>query len=108
MVNSNPSRLAKTMLDMRRVGAMDAATHEKITPRHLGDTGEPVAAPITGDETPSLREEPSQPGRVCAVPQSYDRLCFAVGAWHQEPDEPMRDITKLHNVSYSTISRLAA
>lgn len=61
MANRNPSRLANAMLetadDMRRVGVMDAATHEKITLRHLGDTAEPVAAPITGDEIRSLREE---------------------------------------------------
>jgi len=48
--------LLETADEMRGVGVMDAATHAKITLRHLGDTAEPVAAPITGDEIRSLRE----------------------------------------------------
>jgi putative transcriptional regulator len=56
---TKPSRLAAAMLetadDMRRVGIMDAATHEKITLRHLGRAGAPPP-PITGDEIRSLRE----------------------------------------------------
>lgn len=60
MARKKPSRLAMALLetadDMRRVGVMDAAMHEKITLRHLGDTAELVAAPITGDEIRSLRE----------------------------------------------------
>jgi putative transcriptional regulator len=60
MANRKPSRLAAALLetadDMRRVGVMDAAAHEKITLRHLGDTTESVADPITGSEIRSLRE----------------------------------------------------
>jgi len=43
--------------DLRRVGVMDATTHEKITLRLLGDRAQAVAAPITGDEIRSLREQ---------------------------------------------------
>jgi putative transcriptional regulator len=42
---------------MRRAGVMDAATHAKITLRHLGDTADGIAEPITGDEIRTLREE---------------------------------------------------
>ncbi len=60
MKRTKPSRLTTALLetadDMRRVGVMDAATHEKITLRHLGDKAETVAAPITGEEIRSLRE----------------------------------------------------
>lgn len=56
----NPSRLVKALLetvdDMRRAGVMDAATHEKITLRHLGGQAEAGAEPITGEEIRSLRE----------------------------------------------------
>jgi putative transcriptional regulator len=48
--------LLETADDMRRVGVLDAATHEKITLRHLGDTASTAAEPITGDEIRSLRE----------------------------------------------------
>jgi putative transcriptional regulator len=55
------SRLTKALLetaaDMRRAGVMDAATHAKITLRHLGDTGMPMVEPITGDEIRKLREK---------------------------------------------------
>jgi putative transcriptional regulator len=54
------SRLTEALLetadDMRRVGVMNAATHEKITLRHLGDKAGGVTEPITGDEIRSLRE----------------------------------------------------
>jgi putative transcriptional regulator len=60
MNRQTPSRLTKALLetadDMRRVGVTDAATHEKITLRHLGDQTEAVPEPITGDEIRSLRE----------------------------------------------------
>ena len=63
MANRKPGRLAKAMLetadDIRRVGVMDAATRAKITLGHLGDTAAPVAAPMTGDEIRSLREDAS-------------------------------------------------
>jgi putative transcriptional regulator len=42
---------------MRRAGVMDAATHAKITLRHLGDKANGIAEPITGDEIRRLREE---------------------------------------------------
>jgi putative transcriptional regulator len=56
-----PSRLTKALLettdDMRRVGVLDAANHEKITLRHLGGTKAGIVAkPISGDEIRSLRE----------------------------------------------------
>lgn len=54
------SRLTKALLetaeDMRRVGVLDAAAHEKITLRHLGDSANIVAKPISGHEIRSLRE----------------------------------------------------
>jgi len=57
---TQPSRLTKALLetadDMRRVGVMNAAAHEKITLRHLGSKADAVPAPITGDEIRSLRE----------------------------------------------------
>jgi putative transcriptional regulator len=55
-----PSRLVRALLetshDMARTGIHDAAAHEKITLRHLGDTKPTAAAPITGEEIRSLRE----------------------------------------------------
>lgn len=57
---TRPSRLTKALLetadDMRRIGAMDAATHAKITLRHLDDAGTTMAEPISGDEIRKLRE----------------------------------------------------
>ena len=57
---TQPSRLTKALLetadDMRRAGVMDAATHEKITLRHLGSKAAAAPEPITGDEIRSLRE----------------------------------------------------
>jgi putative transcriptional regulator len=54
------SRLTKALLetaeDMRRVGIVDVAGHEKITLRHLGGKADIVATPISGDEIRSLRE----------------------------------------------------
>lgn len=57
---TEPSRLTKALLetadDMQRVGVLDAAAHEKITLRHLGDKATADVRPITGDEIRSLRE----------------------------------------------------
>ena len=57
---TQPSRLTKALLetadDMRRVGVMNAAAHEKITLRHLGSKADAVPEPISGDEIRSLRE----------------------------------------------------
>ena len=54
------SRLAKALLetanDMRRIGVLDSASHEKITLRHLGGKANIVGKPIRGDEIRSLRE----------------------------------------------------
>jgi putative transcriptional regulator len=57
----NPSRLTKALLetadDLRRVGVLDAASHEKITLRHLGGSkANIVSKPISGEEIRSLRE----------------------------------------------------
>ena len=56
-----PSRLVDALLetasDMRRVGVMSPATHEKITLRHLGEKAASVPDPISGDEIRSLRED---------------------------------------------------
>src|SRR3954469_9279826 len=57
---TQPSRLARALLatadDMRRAGVLDAASHQKITMRHLGDQADAAAAPITGEEIRSIRE----------------------------------------------------
>src|SRR5260370_14015868 len=56
-----PSRLTTALLetadDMRRAGVMDAATHAKITLRHLRDNADVMAEPMTGDEIRKLREQ---------------------------------------------------
>ena len=61
MTTKKPSRLTRALLemaeDMRRGGAMDAATHTKITLRHLGDKVAVVAEPISGPEIRKLRED---------------------------------------------------
>jgi putative transcriptional regulator len=56
-----PSRLRAAILetagDMRRLGIMDAATHEKITLRNLGEDELRETAPLTGEEIRRLREQ---------------------------------------------------
>jgi len=56
-----PSRLTKALLettdDMRRVGVLDNAAHEKITLRHLGRQDEPNVEPMTGEDIRRLREQ---------------------------------------------------
>jgi putative transcriptional regulator len=58
---TQPSRLTQALLetadDMRRTGVMDAATHAKITLRHLGDRADVMAEPMTGAEIRKLREQ---------------------------------------------------
>ena len=48
---THPSRLTKALLetadDMHRTGVMDAATHRKITLRHLGSTDDIMVEPMT-------------------------------------------------------------
>jgi len=60
-IATQPSRLSEALLEMaddvRRVGVMNAAAHEKITLRLLGSKADVVAEPITGDEIKSLREQ---------------------------------------------------
>jgi putative transcriptional regulator len=57
---AKPSRLTKALLDtaddMRRIGVLDAAAHEKITLRHLDEKTSLDVRPITGDEIRALRE----------------------------------------------------
>ena len=57
---TQPSRLARALLetagDMHGAGVLDAATHEKITLRHLGARPALPVEPITGAEIRSLRE----------------------------------------------------
>ena len=56
-----PSRLTKALLetadDMRRAGVMDAAAHEKITLRHLGNEDGPSVEPMSGEDIRRLREQ---------------------------------------------------
>lgn len=56
---TQPSRLTRALLetadDMRRVGIMDAASHEKITLRHLGSDARAIE-PLSGEEIRALRE----------------------------------------------------
>jgi putative transcriptional regulator len=60
MMTTRPNRLTAALIetadDMLRLGVMDAATHEKITLRHLGDRALSAAKPISGEEIRSLRE----------------------------------------------------
>ena len=48
--------LIETADDMRRLGVLDEAAHEKITIRHLGRQALAAAEPITGEEIRTLRE----------------------------------------------------
>lgn len=43
--------------DAFRAGAMDEAIRAKITLRHLGDRGDALAEPISGDDIRKLRED---------------------------------------------------
>lgn len=47
--------LLETADDMRRVGVLDAAAHEKITLRHLG-AAEAVPEPMTPEDIRAVRE----------------------------------------------------
>jgi putative transcriptional regulator len=48
--------IIETADDMRRLGVMDEAAHEKITIRHLGRQPLGAAEPISGEEIRALRE----------------------------------------------------
>lgn len=55
------SRLTGALLDMandmRRIGIIDADTHEQITARHLGREPLPMAAAISGEEIRTVRAQ---------------------------------------------------
>jgi putative transcriptional regulator len=57
---TRPRRLTEALLetanDMRRVGVLSAAAHEKITLRHLGEAAGTPPDPISGREIRALRE----------------------------------------------------
>src|SRR5438105_1672909 len=57
---TQPSRLTTALLetadDMRQVGVIDAATHSKITLRHVGANTTTMAEPMSGDDIRKLRE----------------------------------------------------
>jgi putative transcriptional regulator len=57
---TEPSRLTQAPLetadDMQRARVLDAATHGKMTLRHLGDQVAAITQPMTGEEIRSLRE----------------------------------------------------
>jgi putative transcriptional regulator len=57
---SKLGRLTKALLetadDMRRVGVLTAAAHEKITLRHLGEAADTTPEPLSGQEIRALRE----------------------------------------------------
>ncbi len=61
MAKKKTSRLTKELLEtageMREVGLLNRATHEKITMRHLGAGRKPKLAPITGEQVRAMREQ---------------------------------------------------
>jgi putative transcriptional regulator len=61
MAKKKLSNLAKAMLEtaegMHRAGIMSDETYQKITLRHLGPEAPPTAAPISGEDIRSLREQ---------------------------------------------------
>jgi putative transcriptional regulator len=60
MIKKKTNRLAEAILetagDMRRLGIMDNATHQKITIRHLDAQAVRAADPISAEEIRRLRE----------------------------------------------------
>jgi putative transcriptional regulator len=48
--------LLETADDMRCVGVLDAASHEKVTLPHLAGNADIVANTVSGDEIRSMRE----------------------------------------------------
>ncbi len=59
-ITKKVSPLAKALLetadDMRKIGLMDRAGHEKITLRHLGASGAPKTALLTGRQIRAMRQ----------------------------------------------------
>jgi putative transcriptional regulator len=64
------SRLAQAMLDtaddMKTIGILDEAAHQKITMRHLGVAGNTELEPLTGDQIRAMREQASMSQAVFA------------------------------------------
>jgi putative transcriptional regulator len=60
MTTNKPNRLADEIAEMadaqHRLGIMDAATHQKITARHLASAVLPTEKPITAKQVRTLRE----------------------------------------------------
>ncbi len=48
--------LVETASDMRKVGLLDRASHDKITLRHLGVAGVPKLPPISAMQIRAMRE----------------------------------------------------
>ena len=60
-MTNKPNRMDQELVEMaeaqRRLGIMDEPSFRKITLRHLGPDAPPTAAPISGDEIRSVREQ---------------------------------------------------
>lgn len=54
--NRLTKELPETAGEMRKVGLLTRAAHEKITMRHLGAAPAPKLAPITGEQVRAMRE----------------------------------------------------
>ncbi len=61
MTDKQTSRLTRALLqtadEMRDAGVIDAATHGKITLRHLGQDAAPSVEPISGEECVSTKDQ---------------------------------------------------
>ena len=83
-----PSRLTKALLetadDRRRVGVLNAASHEKITLRHLSSKAGTIGKPISGDEIRSLRERAHLSQAVFARYLNLTKVIFR--NWNAEPN----------------------
>ena len=60
MTTQAPSRLTEALLEtadgMYRIGLIDAATHKKITLRHIGAQTAPASIPLSSEDIQNLRE----------------------------------------------------
>ena len=89
--------IVETAGDLRRLGMMDDATHEKITLRHLGKAAPCEPAPITGEEIRSLREKARlSSGGLRPLSQPHRRLCFAIGARRKAAQRPRTGVARPH------------
>lgn len=61
MTTTTPDRMDEELLEMaaaqHRLGIMDDASFPKITVRHMGPDALPTAAPISGEEIRTVREQ---------------------------------------------------